>query len=181
LIVYVSYMNSHSFSPAAPVPEAGFHYLDHITDVIIEAFGTTLEEAFANSAKGLVNTMFDINHPPNEQIACNLRELEIEAEGYDYNSLLYDWLEKVLLIVLVDRILVTSFNVKIISSASPNAKTPNTHDQSFCYFYLEGAARGEPISLDRHEYKVEVKAITYHGMEVKQDNDRFVTKFLVDL
>jgi SHS2 domain-containing protein len=125
--------------------------------------------------------MFDINYPPNEQIACNSRELEIKAEGYDYNSLLYDWLEKVLLIVLVDRILVTSFNVKIISSASPNAKTPNTDDQSPCYFYLEGAARGEPISLDRHEYKVEVKAITYHGMEVKQDSDRFVTKFLVDL
>ena len=174
-------MNSHSFSPTAPVPEAGFHYLDHITDVIIEAFGTTLEEAFANSAKGLVNAMFDINYPPKEQIACNLRELEIEAEGYDYNSLLYDWLEKVLLLVLVDRILVTSFNVKIISSASPNAKTPNTDDESLCYFYLQGVARGEPISLDRHEYKVEVKAITYHGMEVKQDNDRFVTRFLVDL
>jgi SHS2 domain-containing protein len=174
-------MNSHSFSPTPPVPDAGFHYLDHITDVIIEAFGATLEEAFANSAKGLVNTMFDINYPPNEQIARNLREVEIQAEGYDYNSLLYDWLEKVLLIVLMDRILVTSFNVKIISSASPNAKTPNTDGQSFRYFYLQGVARGEPICLDRHEYKVEVKAITYHGMEVKQQNDRFVTKFLVDL
>ncbi|HYZ50746.1 MAG TPA: archease [Nitrososphaeraceae archaeon] len=174
-------MNSHSFSSKPPIPGPGFRYLDHISDVIIEAFGTTLEEAFANSAKGLVSTMFDINYSPEEQIVCNLREIEIEAEGYDYNSLLYDWLEKVLLIVLVDRILVSSFNVKIISSASPNAKAPNTNDHSICYFYLEGMARGEPISLDRHEYKVEVKAITYHGMEVKQDNERFVTKFLVDL
>jgi SHS2 domain-containing protein len=181
LLVYVLYMNSHSFSPTAPLPEAGFRYLDHITDVIIEAFGTTLEEAFVNSAKGLVNTMFDINYPHNEQLACNLRELEIEAKGYDYNSLLYDWLEKVLLIVLVDRILVSSFKIKILSPTSPNAKIPNTGDQSFWAFYLEGVARGEPISLDRHEYKVEVKAITYHGMEVKQENDRFVTKFLVDL
>ena len=172
-------MNSHSFSPTAPLPEAGFHYLDHITDVIIEAFGTTLEEAFVNSAKGLVNTMFEINYPQNEQLACNLRELEIEAKGYDYNSLLYDWLEKVLLIVLVDRILVSAFNVEILSSTSPNAKIRDADDQSA--FYLEGLARGEPISLDRHEYKVEVKAITYHGMEVKQENDIFVTKFLVDL
>ena len=176
-------MNSHTLSGKAPPPHAGFRYLDHITDVIIEAFGTTLEEAFTNSAKGLVNTMFDISYLDNEQqqLACNLRELEIEAKGYDYNSLLYDWLEKVLLIVLVDKIIVSSFNVNILSSASLNAKICNTDDHRFCSFYLAGVARGEPISLDRHEYKVEVKAITYHGMEVKQENNRFVTKFLVDL
>ncbi|HEX2231434.1 MAG TPA: archease, partial [Nitrososphaeraceae archaeon] len=68
-----------------------FRYLDHMTDVIIEAYGSSLEEAFENSAKGLVNTMFHI-----KEITPD-KEYEIIAKGHDIESLLYDWLEKVML------------------------------------------------------------------------------------
>jgi SHS2 domain-containing protein len=36
----------------------GFRYLDHMTDAIVEAYGNSLDEAFENSAKGLINTDF---------------------------------------------------------------------------------------------------------------------------
>jgi SHS2 domain-containing protein len=48
-------------------------------------------------------------------------------------------------------------------------------------YLLEGTARGEPLELDRHHYKVEIKAVTYHEMEIKQEKGIITTRFLLDL
>ena len=81
----------------------GFRYLDHVTDALIEAYGSTFDEAFENSARGLVSIMFDLSN-----ISPNL-EVKIEARGHDLYSLFYDWLEKVMLIVLTENLRETSF------------------------------------------------------------------------
>jgi SHS2 domain-containing protein len=46
---------------------------------------------------------------------------------------------------------------------------------------LEGTARGEPLELDRHRYKVEIKAVTYHEMEIRQEKGMITVRFLLDL
>jgi SHS2 domain-containing protein len=146
----------------------GFRYLDHMTDALIEAYGSTLDEAFENSAYGLVNTMFDLSN-----VSADL-EVKIEANGYDLHSLLYDWLEKVMLIVLTDNFILSCFKV-MISHA-------NNMDDSDAYF-LRSKVRGERLDLKKHSFKVEVKAVTYHEMQIKQDKEKnlFITRFLVDL
>jgi SHS2 domain-containing protein len=138
-----------------------FRYLDHVTDAIIEAYGSSLDEAFENSAKGLVNTMIDL-----EQIAPD-QEYEIVAKGYDVKSLLYDWLEKVMLGLLIDNMALSDFKVKI-SENNGN-------------YFLKGIAKGEVLDLKKHHYKMEIKAVTYHEMEIKQTEDIITTRFLLDL
>ena len=132
-----------------------------MTDAIIEAYGSTLDEAFENSAKGLVNTMIDL-----EQITPD-QEYEIVAKGYDVKSLLYDWLEKVMLGLLIDNIELSDFKVKI-SESNGN-------------YFLKGIGKGEVLDLQKHHYKVEIKAVTYHGMEIKQKENIVTTRFLLDL
>ncbi|HKG41079.1 MAG TPA: archease [Nitrososphaeraceae archaeon] len=138
-----------------------FRYLDHMTDAIIEAYGSTLDEAFENSAKGLVNTMFNIKEISPDQ------EYEIIAKGYDIESLLYDWLEKVMLRILIDNIVLSDFKVKI-SESNGN-------------YSLKGIGKGEVLDLQKHHYKVEIKAVTYHEMEIKQKENIITTRFLLDL
>jgi SHS2 domain-containing protein len=138
-----------------------FRYLDHMTDAIIEAYGSTLDEAFENSAKGLVNTMFNIKEISPDQ------EYEIIAKGYDIESLLYDWLEKVMLRILIDNIVLSDFKVKI-SESNGN-------------YFLKGIVKGEVLDLQKHHYKVEIKAVTYHEMEIKQKGNIITTRFLLDL
>ncbi len=138
-----------------------FRYLDHVTDAIIEAYGSSLDEAFENSAKGLVNTMIDL-----EQITPD-QEYEIVAKGYDVKSLLYDWLEKVMLGLLIDNMALSDFKVKI-SENNGN-------------YFLKGIAKGEVLDLKKHHYKMEIKAVTYHEMEIKQTEDLITTRFLLDL
>ncbi len=133
-----------------------------MTDAIIEAYGSTLDEAFENSAKGLVNTMFHI-----KEITPGNKEHEIIAKGYDIESLLYDWLENVMLRILIDNIVLSDFKVKI-SESNDN-------------YFLKGIVKGEVLDLQKHHYKVEIKAVTYHEMEIKQKENIITTRFLLDL
>jgi SHS2 domain-containing protein len=139
----------------------GYRFLDHMTDAIIEAYGSTLEEAFENAAKALCDTMIDLKTVRAE------REIKVSAKGNDLYSLLFDWLDKVMLLLVADRIAMSQFSVKI-----------KQYDNGYL---LESITRGEPLDLDRHHYKVEIKAVTYHEMEIKQVKDMITAKFLLDL
>ena len=135
----------------------GYRYLDHMTDAVIEAYGNNLEEAFENAAKGLNDTMVDLKTVRPD------REIKISASGHDLYSMLFDWLDKVMLLLVADGIVTSEFSVKIND------------------FSLDGIAKGEPLNLDRHKYKVEIKAVTYHEMQVTQENGRATVRFLLDL
>jgi protein archease len=138
-----------------------FRYLDHMTDVIVEAFGNTLEDAFANSARGLVNAMFELS-----EVIPNM-EIKIYADGYDLESLLYNWLEKIILVMLIDKIIISNLKVNISERNG--------------YYSIIGVATGEHIDLEKHHYKIEIKAVTYHEMTIKQDCTGVTIRFLLDL
>ena len=135
--------------------------MDHMTDAVIEAYGETLEEAFEQAARGLNDTMVDLKGVHPDMI------LEISAEGHDIESLLFDWLDKVMLLLVADGVVMSEFSVKIQKTGD-------------CYV-LAGIARGEMLDLKKHTYKVEIKAVTYHEMSIKQQEGRFTVHFLLDL
>ena len=181
--------------------EERFRYLDHMTDLIVEAYGNTLEEIFENSAIGLVNAMFEISKVDITD------SIKIIAEGYDFKSLLYDWIEKIILSIYIDRMIITKFDSllfsKIYVATTNNNKETETitteekeliakdlyfsdsteySSKDNAIYKLEGIGKGEIINLAKHEYKVEVKSITYHEMQIKRNQDGYyTTTFLVDL
>lgn len=140
----------------------GYRYLDHMTDALIEAYGSTLEEAFENAARGLNDTMIDL-----KDVRPNI-EVKIEAQGYDLYELFFDWLDKVMLLLVADSIVMSEFNVKIKKKDEDG-------------YSLEAVANGEKLDLLKHNYKVEIKAVTYHEMLIKQRNNTYIVQFLLDL
>ena len=132
-----------------------------MSDALIEAYGTTLEEAFENAAKGLTDTMIDLKTVRPE------KDIQFSAKGYDLYSLLFDWLDKVLLLLVADQIAMSQFSIKITQDSNG--------------YSIEGTTRGEPLDLDRHGYKVEIKAVTYHQMDIKQEKGMVTVRFLLDL
>src|SRR5215204_3321799 len=182
--------------------EEKFKYLDHMTDLIVEAYGHTLQELLENSALGLINAMFDMSN-----VELN-HKIKIIAHGHDFKSLLYDWIEKIILSIYIDRMIITKFDSLSFSKRYPantnnnNKKTERiiteenelvAKDLYFsdsneysskdnAIYKLEGIGKGEIINLEKHEYKVEVKSITYHEMQIKRNQDGYyTTTFLVDL
>lgn len=185
--------------------EEKFRYLDHMTDLIVEAYGNTLQELFENSAFGLINAMFDMTNVETSH------SIKIKAQGHDFKSLLYDWIEKIILSIYIDRMIVVKFDSLSFSKIITNDHTNNNNKENnnitiiremeFLandldlydsekskskpdnYIYkIEGIGNGDIIDLHKHEYKIEVKSITYHEMEIKRDKaGYYIARFLVDL
>jgi SHS2 domain-containing protein len=139
----------------------GYRFLEHMTDAVIEAHGDNMEEAFEQAASGLNDTMIDLKGVRPD------REVKISAEGHDIESLLFDWLDKVMLVLVAEGIVMSEFSVKIKKTDAG--------------YRLAGMAKGEKLDLKKHAYKVEIKAVTYHEMSVKQETGKTTVRFLLDL
>lgn len=139
-----------------------FRFLPHTTDAFVEAYGLTLEEAFENAALAMFEVMTDTSK------VKPLIEETVKAEGFDEQALLYDWLERLLIMFEVNMRLYSKFKVEEIASINGG-------------FRLRAKVWGEDFNPSRHEQKVGVKAVTYHMMEIRRRRDRWVLRFLLDI
>jgi len=191
--------------------EEKFRYLDHMTDLIVEAYGNTLPELFENSTLGMINAMFDISN-----IELN-HSLKIIAQGHDFKNLLYDWIEKIILSIYIDRMIIVKFDSFSFSKIITNNNIQNNNnnnntlitttnlteiefvdalglnnatessdskvsEECNCIYKIECTGHGDRIDLHKHEYKIEVKSVTYHEMKIIRDKDgHYTSRFLVDL
>lgn len=139
----------------------GFRYLEHVTDAYIEAYGDSIEEAFSYAAKGTVNVMFEIKD------IHGTSKVDFRIEGVDYYQLLFNWLERVHLLITIDNQVISNFELKISKLDSK--------------FQLIGSGMAEAIDITKHGYKIEIKGVTYHEMEILQQGDQYKVKFILDL
>ena len=122
-----------------------YEQLEHTADVMIKARGKTLEECYGNAAYALFNTMVDAT------TIVPTQEINIVQEGHDYESLLYNFLSEFLFVHDTTRLVLCEFDVTIDG------------------FKINCKARGERLDLEKHQPKTEVKAITYHMLDVDQN------------
>ena len=139
----------------------GFKYLEHITDAYIESWGDNLEEAFSYAAIATINVMFEIKN------VRGISKTYFQVEGEDYLELLFNWLEKVLLLISIDNQVISSFEIKI-----------SKLDKKY---RLTGWGMAEAIDISKHNYRTEIKGITYHEMEVLQEDGQYKVRFILDL
>jgi len=125
----------------------GFEFLEHTADVYIKVWGDTLEEAFEWAAVAMFEVMTDLNKVEPK------KKHEISVNAEDLYALLYEWLEELLFIFGSHGIVFSKFKVhKIIQKGND-------------MYTLVGEAWGEPFSIEKHDQRTEVKAITYSLME----------------
>ena len=131
--------------PAGSQQMQPFRTLEHTADVGFEAFGSTREEVFANSARALMNLIVDL-----ETIRPS-GEVTLHIHGPDPESLLVNWLSELLFLHDAEGWLFRDFEIKSLKDDS-----------------LSAVARGEKFQQSRHQAKMLVKAITYHQLAVEQ-------------
>jgi SHS2 domain-containing protein len=136
-----------------------FEFLDITTaDVCFLAYGKNLSELFANSALAMFEVMIDT-----KQVEPKI-ERKVEAEGNDLQSLMFNWLNSLLVFVDSENLAFSEFKVKVDEK---NLK-------------LEAICKGEEINREKHETRTHVKAATYHKMEIKK-NKIWKAKVIVDI
>lgn len=130
-----------------------YESIDHTADLMIRARGGTLEECFANAGYALFDQTVDLS-------AVGLdREVCLEVSGETAEERLYAFLSELLFIEDCENIILKEFDVSFDG------------DRVIC------RARGEALDRDRHRLKAEIKAVTYHMMEVDAEEPSVTVVF----
>lgn len=134
-----------------------FKFLEHTADIKFRAFGKTIEEVFENSALAMFNAMYDGK-------IKEKRKFKIDVEGKDFESLLYNFLEELLFLFDSEYFFVGEIK---------NLKIDKEH--------LKLSAEVIGDNAENYEIHIDIKAITYNEMFVKQEKNKWVIQVVLDV
>lgn len=138
-----------------------YDYPEHVSDIYVQAYGKTLEEAFENAALGLTEIITDTSKISLE------KTLEETVEAKDVQMLLYKWLEAILIRLDAEQMVFSSFKVKIKRGKKKHV--------------LKAVLKGERFKPGYHTSGTHVKAITLHNMEIEESPRGARIKVLLDI
>ena len=136
-----------------------YKLLEHTTDAFIEVTAPNLKDAFTIAAQSVVDTTIERSTVDEKD------EKVIKVSGKDLKYLLFNWLEAVIYQLITEGFAIKRFEVEF-----------QKKDQ----YEISAKTLGEPINLKKHNFKVEIKAPTFHLMEISEEKEVRM-RFLLDL
>lgn len=135
-----------------------YETFEHTADLGLRVRASDLNALLADAARGLFSMIVvDLDSVrPTEAVS-------ISVPGQPSELLLFDWLNELLYIYEVRRLLLCAFDVRVNENG------------------LDATARGEPIDPARHVLDHEVKAITYHGLKLERQPSGWLAEVIVDI
>ena len=135
-----------------------FEILDHTADIGLIVYGVDLKALFENAGEALFHLITDLKKVRRP----TKRTVEIEKENLE--RLMVDWLNELLYLHDVEHLLFKKFNVESVGKDG-----------------LKAVVKGEAFQEGVHVIKTEVKAVTYHQIEVRKTNGRWRAQVILDL
>jgi SHS2 domain-containing protein len=127
-----------------------YEFIEHTADVGVKAYGKTTAEAFQHAAQAMFDIITD-----NSKIQ-SVGQYDIELEAPDREQLLVDWLSKLLFLNGAYNLVFGKFEVTLKKN------------------HLIAHVYGEEYSREKHKMGVEIKAVTYHMLQVHETPPIFV-------
>jgi SHS2 domain-containing protein len=134
-----------------------YETFEHEADIGVRGFGSSLEQAFENAAAALYSVMINVDRVEQKEKGI------ISVSAPDSELLLVEWLNALLSLSDIERLVFSRFEVKITGTD------------------LTGIAWGEKLDKNRHELGVEVKGATYHMLSVKNKDGNYTAQCVVDV
>lgn len=138
-----------------------YEIFEHTADLGIRIRAENLDELFVDAARGLFSVM-----AASPASVRSREELTFQLHGDNIEELFHDWLTELLYAFYTRRQVLTDFQVRVQAATASD---------------LTATAKGEPIDTSRHEIGPEVKAITWHGLFVRQQGDGWIAEVIVDI
>ncbi len=132
-----------------------YRLLEHTADICIEAYGKDINEIFENSAYALFDRIADVGTVRKK----GAETITLKARSQE--SLLVDYLSELIFISSTMRLLFCNFSVRVNG------------------LELSSTVMGEKIDRRRHVLKDDVKAVTYHMLEL--NIERGYARFIIDV
>ncbi|MHB8084218.1 MAG: archease [Dehalococcoidia bacterium] len=135
-----------------------FEIIDHTADIGIVAYGGDLNELLKNAAIGMLSLITDLR--------CVEKKLvkEIVLQEQDSVALLVGWLNSLLYELDAEHLIYKDFDLVIQNGDRVKAT---------CY--------GEKLDIQKHVIRREIKAATYHNLEIKNQDNIYSATIIFDI
>jgi SHS2 domain-containing protein len=122
-----------------------YRVFDHTADLGLEIYGTDEKELFLNAAIAVFDTMTELDHVTVKE------NRHFSVEGSDREDLLINFLREILYMYNGEGFLLKECSISDIDDRQ-----------------VIGTVRGEVFDPEKHRIKMEIKAVTYHRIEVEK-------------
>lgn len=133
-----------------------------IADIAFQAWGKTLEELFIAAGDATINAMID------NLEAIALKETRtFSLENDELDMLLFNFLQEFVYYKDSELLLLRAQQIHIEEKNSE--------------YHLTAVTQGERLDRDRHEERVDVKAVTLHRFQLEKTEDGWTAMVILDI
>jgi protein archease len=140
-----------------------FEYLDHTADTAVRVLALDGPDLFREATRALLSILLDEASAP----VADLEPIAIRLEAEDPEALLIDYLNELIFLFDTKRFLPSRLEVRGLRLEKPAL--------------LEGMVMGETYDPARHRAKTEIKAATFHGLEIRTIGGMLEAEVVFDL
>jgi SHS2 domain-containing protein len=134
-----------------------FEVIDHTADIGIIARGSDLAALFCNAAAGMLSLLTDVDTLRQD----TTRGIRLEAN--DRETLLVAWLNEILYIIYTEKLILCKFDILIDGNR------------------LAAKCAGQELEPKDHRIGREIKAATYHDLEIVERDGEYSAKIIFDI
>ncbi|MFH1847370.1 MAG: archease [Candidatus Omnitrophota bacterium] len=135
-----------------------YEQIPHTADLAVRVYGKTLEELFENAAYAMFDLISEIKKVKKNEI------VEIQVKALDQETLLIAWLNELLYICFSKKSLFCNFSIRCLTDIELNA-----------------GIIGQDIGKDTGLILKEIKAATYHDVNIKKTKTGYQVDIVFDV
>jgi len=135
-----------------------YKLIDHTADFGIHVFGSDPQELFANAAYAMFDMLTEI------KLLKGTDSTNLQVTGDDWSDLMVNWLRELLYFWNGKELLVKKVQILSLSDTE-----------------LSANIEFDPFAPGRHEIKIEIKAVTYHQIQVIGGPEGWEARIIFDV
>ena len=136
--------------------------IDHTGDVGLRITAGSLPQLFERAAGGMFSVLTD------PDAVRPAETTDVSVEGPDREALMVRWLSELNYHHTVHDWLFCAFSVDAIEATADGLR-------------LSATATGERLDPARHVVHTEIKAVTFHGLEIRETTDGWTVQVIFDM
>ena len=145
-----------------------FRQIEHTADLGLEVFGKTISELFINAHAGFYYLCFGKLELLSQLLPSSARPDPLRLSEPSREDLLIAFLSEL------------NFNVQVRKTVFFPLKSLTVEQQNGAYT-LQMEAPRQMLPLELQEQLTEIKAVTYHGLQIIQKNGQYAATIIFDI
>ena len=141
-----------------------YEIIDHTADIGMKVYGRNLETLFLNAAKAMFEIMLEvIKKRPVFHKAGNVKFL-LNKQGNNLEEVFVAWLSELLYLFNTEGLIMERADIQKLDTSC-----------------IQSEVSGIIFDKEFHRIKTEIKAITYHELEVKETDRGYEAQVIFDV